>query len=89
MNGSHSYYYYEALLLHILENELSTNIANSFHLDTDSHAQDINKKYKRKKKQTLTVINKCKVKYDSLAILISMPTKKHTRIRTIIYVLTD
>lgn len=51
MNGSHIY---EALLLHILyKNELSTNIANRFHLDTDSHAQNINKKYERKKKQTL------------------------------------
>lgn len=32
-----------------IENELSTNIANSFHLDTDSHAQNINKVQKEEK----------------------------------------
>lgn len=43
--------YYEAVLFAHIENELSTNIANSFHLDTDSHAQNINKIHSTK--QTL------------------------------------
>lgn len=78
MNGSqYMYIYYEALLFAHIENELSTNIANSFHLDTDSHAPNINKIQNKH-------LNKQMKRDNTTVCPIHMRTNKHTR-KCIIY----